>query len=91
MLVEVYRGTARDAAIDRVANVGDRIVPVNAGIARLAGRLLGRRRLGSVHAVDALVAATAALLGSSVVMTGDPDDLRNLLVDHPEVQVIPLV
>src|SRR5438128_1508968 len=66
VLVEVYRGGPRDAAVDRVANVADRVIPIDAEIARLAGRMLGRRRLDSRHAVDALVVATAATLGPSI-------------------------
>src|SRR4051794_19441888 len=58
VLVEVYRGGRRDAAIDRVVNVPERVVAIDARVARLAGRMLGRHRLDSRHAVDAVVVAT---------------------------------
>jgi predicted nucleic acid-binding protein len=90
VLVEVYRGGPRDAAIDRVVNVPERVVATDARVARLAGRMLGRRKLEPRHAVDAIVVATAAALGSSVILTGDPNDLRRLAVEHPHVVVVPL-
>jgi predicted nucleic acid-binding protein len=90
VLVEVYRGGARDAAIDRVVNVAERAVATDARVARLAGRMLGRRKLDSRHAVDAIVVATAAILGASVILTGDPNDLRRLAVEHPHVVVVSL-
>jgi predicted nucleic acid-binding protein len=90
VLVEVYRGGLRDAAIDRVVNVPERVVVTDARVARLAGRMLGRRKLDSRHAVDAIVVATAAALGASVILTGDPNDLRALAVEHPRVIVLPL-
>ena len=90
VLVEVRRGSRRDAAIDRIAGQPGRLVPVDARIARLAGAMLGKRRLDSCHAIDALVIATAAILGGAVVATGDLDDLSELAVDHPNVSVVGL-
>jgi len=52
--------------------------------------MLGKRRLDSCHAIDALVIATAAILGGAVVATGDLDDLSELAVDHPNVSVVGL-
>jgi hypothetical protein len=87
VLAELVRGGRRDAAVDRVVNAEDRVVATDAPIARLAGRMLGKRRLDSCHAIDAFVVATAARLGPSVVLTGDPVDLSALAVDHPHVRV----
>lgn len=87
VLTEVYRGSARDAGVDRLVGRGNRVTPLDHRIARLAGALLGRRRLDSRHAVDATVVATAARLGGAVVLTGDPDDLRVLAADHANVAI----
>ena len=90
VLVEVFRGGPRDAAIDRIVNVPERVVATDARIARLAGRMLGRHDLDSRHAVDAIVVATAAALGASLILTGDPNDLDRLAVEHPQVVVVAL-
>ncbi len=62
-------------------------MPLDHRIARLAGALLGRRRLDSRHAVDATVVATAARLGGAVVLTADPADLRALAAGHANVAI----
>jgi predicted nucleic acid-binding protein len=90
VLTEVYRGSRRDAAVDRVVGRGNRVVPLDHRTARVAGGLLGRDRLDSCHAVDASVVATAIRLGGAIVATGDPDDLRSLARDHRNVVVHPL-
>lgn len=90
VLAELYRNDARDAAIDRL--IGDVVGVITTGrrIARTAGGLLSRERLDSCHLVDAAVIATAIRLGSAVVMTGDPEDLRALAADHPNIEIVPL-
>jgi PIN domain-containing protein len=90
VLVEAYKGSRRDAGIDRAVR-GKSIVPIDQGVARVAGRLLGRDRLDSCSAVDASVVATAIRLGGGVILTGDPDDLGSLARDHPNVVVQALV
>lgn len=90
VLAEAYRGGRRDAGVDRVVGGGTRVLPLDHGAARLAGRLLGRDGLDSCHAVDATVIATAIRLGGAVVMTGDADDLRSLARDNPNVAIAPL-
>jgi predicted nucleic acid-binding protein len=86
VLAETLRGGPADAPVHRVLKaVGIFATPEMVG--RLAGRLLGRASRSSV--VDALVAAEAVALGADVV-TGDPDDLASLLVDHPRLSIVPL-
>ncbi len=90
VLTEVYRGSRRDAGVDRVAGHGNRVVPVDHRIARTAGGLLGRGSLDSCHTVDASVVATAVRLGGAVIATGDAEDIRSLARDRPNVVVQPL-
>jgi len=90
VLAEAYRGTAADAAIDRVLGRGIRAITTGKAIARQAGGLKHRDRLNSCHTVDALVIATAIRLGGGIVATGDPDDLQSLARDHANVRVQPL-
>ncbi len=59
-------------------------------MARVAARLLARDGLDSCHVVDALVVAAAVRFGGGVVLTGDPDDLRSLARDFPNVSVSPV-
>jgi PIN domain len=54
------------------------VVDLTERTARRAGALLARAGLGSAHAVDAFVVATALELGPAVIATGDPDDLGRL-------------
>ena len=90
VLAEAYRGTAADAAIDRVLGRGVRAITLGQGVARQADNLRHRDRLDSCHTVDALVVATAIRLGGGIVATGDPDELRSLAREHPSVKVEPL-
>jgi hypothetical protein len=87
VLTEVYRGSSRDAGVDRVVGRGNRVVPLDHRIAGLAGALLGRDDLDSCHAVDASVIATAINLGGAVVVSGDARDLESLARDHHNVIV----
>ena len=87
VLVEAYRGTAADAAVDRVLGKGIRPLTLGRATARQAGRFRHRDGLNSGHAVDAVVIATAVRLGGGIVATGDPEDLRSLARDHPNVKV----
>jgi predicted nucleic acid-binding protein len=91
VLAETYRGTAADAAIDRVLRRGIRAITLGQATARQAGNLRQRDRLNSCHIVDAIVVATAIRLGGGIVATGDPDDLRSLAREHANVKVEPLL
>jgi hypothetical protein len=90
VLAEAYRGTAADAALDRVLGRGIRPITMGQAAARAAGGLRYRDRLDSCHTVDALVVATAIRLGGGIVATGDPDDLRSLAREHSNIKVQPL-
>ena len=84
-LTEVADGSARDAAVRRVAKAV-RLEPVSEAIGYRAGQLRGHgasfRRKKRDMTVDAVVAATALLLpGPVLLLTSDPDDLRLLLGD----------
>lgn len=52
--------------------------PLDAAIAKRAGALLARAKLGSAYAIDAFVVATAADSLPAVIATGDPRDLSRL-------------
>ena len=89
-LTEAYRGRGRDAGVDRILNQGIEVLPVDRGTAKVAGRLLGSAGLDSCSAIDAIVVATAIRLGSTLILTSDPDDLSLLAVDHRAVEIQPL-
>lgn len=87
VLAEAYRGTAADAAIDRVLGRGIRPITLGQAMARQTGGLKYRDKLDSCHTVDAAVVATAIRLGGGIIATGDPGDLRSLARDHANVKV----
>ena len=60
---------------------------VDDSVAARAGHLLTAAGMDSTNAVDAFVAATAALRAPAVILTSDPDDLRALTADLPAVAV----
>ncbi len=89
VLVELYRGGGTDDAIDVLLARGfAQVVTTGARMARIAGHLLGRIGAGSAMAIDALVVATAIRFGGGIVATHDPDDLRLLAADHPNVTIL---
>ncbi len=91
VLAEVCRGDARDGPVNLVLNgTGIGVVDLTARIARRAGTLLAKRRMGSEHAVDAFVVATALEFAGSVIATGDPDDIGRLASGHAQVRVFPI-
>jgi predicted nucleic acid-binding protein len=91
VLVELYRGGGTDEPIDReLSRRFARVVTTGVRIARIAGHLLARHGAGSEMAIDALVMATAIRLGGGLILTHDPDDLRALAADHPNVSVAPV-
>jgi len=91
VLAEVCRGLARDAAVLRLlTGHGMRVIDLNAAISRRAGALLERAKLGSTHAVDAFVVATALQFENATVATSDPKDLRRLASGFPQVRLLAL-
>lgn len=89
VLAEVGRSPARRQAVDAVL---PRLVvaATDRSVAQHAGLLLGAANLGSAHAVDAFVAATAARHQPAVLLTGDVGDLGALCATMPAVAVEPL-
>lgn len=87
VLAEAYRGTSADASIDRVLGTTIRPITLGRAMARRAARLKHRDKLDSCHTVDASVIATSIRLGGGIVITGDPDDLKSLAREHPNVKV----
>jgi predicted nucleic acid-binding protein len=86
VIAETTRGGAHDAPVNRVIKSVDEIVPVTEAIAREAGRLLAAVTL--IHAtVDALVVATAMRRESTIILTGDVEDIRALAARYRHVRV----
>lgn len=85
VLAEVSHGR-RSVGIHRVIKEHV-VINTNPRIALRAGDLLHRNGLGSEHAVDAFVAATAIECGASVILTCDPDDMRRLVGRHPATTI----
>jgi hypothetical protein len=80
------RGTARDAAANRLLKAIDYVVATSEAIARTAGTRLGSRR--SSETVDALVVATAESCSATDILTTDPTDIVHLA--GPTLRVISL-
>lgn len=85
VVAETVRGAAADAPVNRVLKAVGEVDAANEAVGRTAGRLLGEA--GSSATVDAVVVATAVEAGGAVVLTGDPEDLGRLAVDHLEVVI----
>lgn len=88
VIAEAVRGSAKDAAVNRVIKAVGEVSSADERTGRGAGALLGAAR--STSTVDALVVASAIELGGGVVLTGDPGDLEPLADGHPEVMIRPL-
>lgn len=88
VVAETVRDTARDAPVNRVINAVGQVDPVDEGTGRIAGALLGATR--ATATIDALVVATAVAAGGAVILTGDPDDLRQLAARNDDVLIQPL-
>ncbi len=85
VVAETVRGSAKDAAVNRVIKAVGEVSSADERTGRGAGALLGAAR--STSTVDALVVASAIELGGGVVLTGDPDDLEPLASGHSEVVI----
>lgn len=88
VLAEVCRGRPEDAAVERILNDrGIVVMSLTEGMARDAGKLLAKARLGSTHAVDAFVVATALAFESAVIATGDGTDFKRLAAGLRTVRI----
>ena len=88
VLAVVCRGAPRDAAVLRLLNErGIEVIDLTGAMARTAGGLLKKAKLGSAHAVDAFVVATALTYRSAVIATHDPDDLRRLAAGQRTITI----
>jgi predicted nucleic acid-binding protein len=63
------------------------VEPVDEGLARIAGEVLGELRLGREHTIDAIVMASAAQRGDTLY-TSDFDDMARLVTQFPGVRVL---
>lgn len=91
VLAEVYRGPRYDAAIDHLLNgKGLLVLPLTQEISRVAGHLLANAKLGSAHAVDAFVVATAMCFDAALIATGDPKDIKRLAANQAHLKVFPI-
>lgn len=86
-LVEVLRGTKRDASIHRALRLVT-IEPLTEELGRRAGELLGQSGLGPEDSIDAMVAATAVSQPRPVlILTSDPKDLGALTGDETGITI----
>jgi hypothetical protein len=86
VVAETVRGNGpRDAQVNMTLAQFEPHRPLDEPTARLAGSILGAARSNST--IDALVVAEAIRLQPSLLVTGDVDDLRPLLNDHPGVSL----
>jgi hypothetical protein len=94
VLVETTTGDpGKDAEVNRIVATLERatraLVPADEDTARRAGHL--RYRARHDDGIAALVAAAAVADGSPcVVLSSDPDDLEKLLVEQPQIRVVPV-
>ena len=85
VVAETVRGSAKDAAVNRIIKAVGEVSGADEGTGRIAGALLGAARSHST--IDAVVVASAIEGGGGVILTGDPDLLGALADGHPEVVV----
>lgn len=91
VLAEVSRGPRFDVAINQLLNREAVLVAdLTRKIAQRAGSLLERARMGSAHAVDAFVVATALEFDSAVIATGDVRDLERLAAPYRQITLLGL-
>jgi predicted nucleic acid-binding protein len=89
VLAEVCRGPRFDAPVERLlTGRGVGVVDLTDTMAKRAGALLAKAKLGSAHAVDAFVVATAIELGGAIIATGDPTNLSRLASGQRQVRIL---
>lgn len=87
VVAETVRGSDRDAKVNRVIKSVGEVTTPDEDTGRVAGALLGAATSTSTSTIDALVIASAIVLGGGVVLTADPDDLELLADGHLEVVI----
>jgi predicted nucleic acid-binding protein len=85
VVAETVRGSAADAAVNRVLKAVGEVDVADEATGRIAGGLLGAA--GSAATIDAVVVATAVQVAGGVILTGDPTDLGPLADGNPEVVI----
>jgi predicted nucleic acid-binding protein len=91
VLAEVCRGPRFDAAVNLLLqDRGIRVCNLTRSTAQRAGALLSKARFDSAHAIDAFVAATALEFETSIIATGDSDDISRLVASEKRVKVFSL-
>lgn len=89
VVAETVRGSGpRDAPVNLVLAQTSPQHPLTEGIARAAGQLLGAARSSST--IDALIVAEALDCSPAMILTDDPDGIRQLLGTHRGVTVEPI-
>jgi hypothetical protein len=89
VVAETVRGNGpRDATVNLVLAQTAPQHPLTERLARAAGQLLGASQSSST--IDALVVAEALDCAPAVILTSDPNDLRQLLGHHRGVTVEPI-
>ncbi len=86
VVAETTRGGPRDATVNRVIKTVEDVAPVTEDVAREAGRLLAGARKSNAT-MDALIVASAARRESTIILTGDIDDITALAANYPHVRV----
>ena len=90
-LAELYRGAGRnqqlDALLARELTEGLWLRDTDRTLARFVGGVMTQAKVGSELIADAHVVAVAVEAGGGLVLTGDPDDLRNLADPYRTVAV----
>lgn len=91
VLAEVCRGSHGDAAVNQVLHGrGIAVVDFTATCARQAGALLEQAKLGSSHAIDAFVVATAMQYEPALIATGDPRHMHRLASGAAKISIFAL-
>jgi predicted nucleic acid-binding protein len=84
-VAQVLRGGYRDTIIHRLINTVY-VSYIGLRLARVAGELLGES--GTTDAVDALIVAEALRAGPTVILTSDPEDMKHLIGDRPQLRIV---
>ncbi|MGQ0480508.1 MAG: PIN domain-containing protein [Pseudonocardia sp.] len=92
-MAEVCRGAARTRHVENVMvrDLGGRrvrIEPTDERLAKLVGAILHDSGMGSQHIADAHVVALGAGASNTLVLTADPDDIRQLAAAVPGTRVV---